>query len=603
MALPSPWTVAERGERLLRGALTTVAEKDGWVRPQRVSAAQLRALGSVRAWHPGVFRQMAACASGIRLELETDSSRLRVELRAGEVPRGSLAVLRDVAAHTGSEPPAADVASADVDGRHLGPFLLAGRDALELELEEAGTQAALPLPGMGPRHRVRVWLPCLAPCSVREVMGDGTYLEPVSPRGELLVLGDSIAQGFVASDPALTWPALLADHLGLDLVNQGIGAQVFQPGSLADAPRAIEPAAVVVEFADNYRFEPCSASGVARDVRAYLGEVAAAWPEAPTWVLTTPPHTEALYPTDARSCVAEVDEMIAAEVARHPQMRLVRAGALLDERLLPRLLADGSDHPGDDGQLMLAERLSFVVDATRAPEAERREAALAELRGLGDEALPVLDALGREAFEPRLADPGAVIADGPHGLRVMWARDRKLVRRALACLGSAPLTCVCGSRSVAREVARAAHGKARPCHLAVWHGAAPEAPGAARDVRPLTTAHAATVRERYAHPEYLAPGQLEDLLARGLVLGGFERGRLVGFVGEHPEGSMGMLEVFEEARGQGWGRALSAAKVRQVLAAGRVPWAQVWPDNAASLALVRSMGFEVLNAERMWFVS
>ena len=602
MADPSPWTVSARAEDLLRGSLAVVAEKDGWVRPQRVSAAQMRALGSVRAWHPGLFKQMAACASGIRLEFETDSSRVRVELRAGEVPRGSLAVLRDVSSHTGEEPPRADVASVDVDGRHLGPFALDG-EALELELEESGAQATLPLPGMGPRRRVRVWLPCLAPCSVREVAGDGTCLEPVPARPELLVLGDSIAQGFVASDPARTWPALVAGHLGLDLVNQGIGAQVFQPGSLADAPSALDPAAIVVELADNYRFEPCSSAAVARDARAYLGEVSASWPDVPTWVLTTPPHTEALYPTDRHSCAAEVDGIIEAEVRRHPQMRLVRASALLDERLLPRLLADGSDHPGDAGQLMLAERLSFVMDSTRAPARERRAAARSVLAELGDEALPVLDALGREGFEPRLVDPGAVIVDGPHGVRVMWARDRKLVRRALVCLGPAGVTCVCGSRSIAREVARSARGRARSCHLAVWRS--PEAPDPAPgfDVRPLGAAYAGTVRERYSHPEYLAPGELEGLLAEGVVLGGFERGRLVGFVGEHPEGSMGMLEVFEEARRRGWGRALAGAKIRQVLAAGRTPWAEVWPDNDASLALLRSMGLEVLPAEGMWFVS
>lgn len=611
-ALASP-SVTARGADLLRGAALIVDEKDGWVRPQRVSAAQLRALGSVRAWHPGVFKQMAACASGIRLEFVTDSDHVRVELRAGAVPRGSLAVLRDVAAHTGGEPPRADVVSVDVDGRHLGPFALgelagerggaagAGPDlapALELDLAEPGSQATLP--GMGPRRHVRVWLPCLAPCSVREVAGDGTCLEPAPERPALLVLGDSVAQGFVASDPARTWPALLADHLGLDLVNQGIGAQVFQPGSLADLPGALEPAAIVVELADNYRFEACAAARVERDVRAYLEEVAAAWPEVPTWVLTTPPHTEALYPTHPKSCVAEVDAMIAREVRRHAQMRLVNAAALLDERLLPQLLADGSDHPGDKGQLMLAERLSFVVDATREPAEERTERALGLLREAGTAALPVRAALTRPGFSPCLVEPGIVIAE-EDGTRLLWASDRKLVRRALTCLGPARLTCVCGAKSVAREVARAAHAPARPCHLVVWQGEPPAA-DPERDIRPLTAAYAGTVRERYSHPEYLAPGELEGLIAEGLVLGGFERGRLVGFVGEHPEGAMGMLEVFEEARGQGWGRALTAAKVRQLAVLGRPAWAEVWPDNDASLALMRSMGCEVLPAEGLWFV-
>lgn len=593
--------VTARGADLLRGALATVPEKDGWVRPQRVSEAQMRALGSVRAWHPGVFKQMAACTSGVRLEFETDSASVCVELRADEVPRGSLSVLRDVAAHTGVEPPRADVASVDVDDRHLGPFELGEKNALTLDLADPGEQATLPLPGMGPRRRVRVWLPCMASCSVRDVTGDGSFIEPVDPRPTLLVLGDSIAQGFVATDPARTWPALVADRLGFDLVNQGIGAQVFQPGSLADAASLVEPAAIVVEFADNYRFEPCSAGNVARDVRAYLDEVSAAWPEVPTWVLTTPPHTDLLYPTHPRSCVGEVDRMIEGEARRHAQMRLVRSEVLLDSHLLPQLLADGSDHPGDAGQLMIADRLAFTIDAT-FEDKEFRKTDAQDLLDDVDKAYPLYAALHKDGFEATLVDSDGIFVDGPFGIRLIDAVDRKFVRRALECLGSARVTCVCGPRAVAREVARAARGKAHPCRLAVRFDASVPEGDPGRDIRTLTPAYADVIRQNYSHPEYLAPGELEVLLAEGLVLGGFEQGRLVGFVGEHPQGSMGMLEVFEEARGRGWGRALALAKMRQVHRRANVPWAEILSENEASLALVTSLGFEVRPADEMWFV-
>ena len=87
------------------------------------------------------------------------------------------------------------------------------------------------------------------------------------------------------------------------------------------------------------------------------------------------------------------------------------------------------------------------------------------------------------------------------------------------------------------------------------------------------------------------------------MIGGFEEGRLVGFVGEHPHGAMGMLEVLPEARRRGWGSALAAAKVRQLLGEGRLPWAEVWPDNDASLALELSMGFDILERGQLWYVS
>ena len=75
------------------------------------------------------------------------------------------------------------------------------------------------------------------------------------------------------------------------------------------------------------------------------------------------------------------------------------------------------------------------------------------------------------------------------------------------------------------------------------------------------------------------------------------------FVGEHAEGAMGALEVAEDHRRQGWGTALAAAKVARHLAAGQTPWAEVWPDNEASLALERAMGFEVRPADEFWVVA
>lgn len=162
----------------------------------------------------------------------------------------------------------------------------------------------------------------------------------------------------------------------MELLNQGIGGQVFQPGTLWGL-EALDPAAIVVEFGENYRYERCAASAVGRDVRAYLSEVALAWPDTPTWVLGVPPHTEDVYPTHARSCFAEVDGLIADAAARHDSMTLVDASALLDEGRLAELLADGSDHPGTRGQEMFARRLlsvmGFGVEKDQEPPADRAE--------------------------------------------------------------------------------------------------------------------------------------------------------------------------------------------------------------------------------------
>ena len=360
---------------LLVGALHTTCEGEGWVRPSRFTPGQLRALGSCRAWHPGLYRQMAAATAGVCLAFECDATRVAVEVRPDPLPSGTRSVLADVARAGTMEPPY-DGLSAQVDGA---PAALSrvSPDVWEIELDSASAPepGLVRLPGMEEPHRVRVWLPCLGGCVVRRVSADGTTIEPLPPRAQLLVLGDSIAQGFVAGDPALAWPARLSAARDLDLVNQGVGGQVFQPGSLAGLGEAVRPGAIVVELGENYRFEPCLSARVEQDVRAYLHELSQAFPEVPTWVVTPMPHLDDVYHDDPRSCCADVAAIIGRHVAAHSQMCLVDGGLLLDEARLGELVCDRSDHPGPGGQEMIARRLAVLMEGGKLPLAGEAPAA------------------------------------------------------------------------------------------------------------------------------------------------------------------------------------------------------------------------------------
>ena len=163
-------TTSARAADLLHGALDTIAEKDGWVRPVRFAPEQLRALGSVRAWHPGSYRQLAACTAGVCLEFETDATRVGLGLRMGQTPRGTRSVIQDVERHTGVSGALHDGVTAVIDGRALPTCLPDEDDLVEIYLEDPGAapeRGLVRLPGMGEPHHVRVWLPCLSPCSGR----------------------------------------------------------------------------------------------------------------------------------------------------------------------------------------------------------------------------------------------------------------------------------------------------------------------------------------------------------------------------------------------------------------------------------------------------
>lgn len=348
---------------LVHGTVSMVEQDYRWVRPLRFTEEQMRALGSCQAWHPGLYRQMARTTAGVCVEFDTDAYEIALEVRVDPEPRGTRDVLDhiDAGQSEGSRPH--DGVSADVNGRHLPCSMPGPRDELVCYSFEGSDPedelGLMPLPGLARTRHVRIWLPCLRGCVVRDVFCDGTFIRPVPHRRTLLVLGDSIAQGFVADDPAFAWPSLLAKRLGLDVLNQGVGGQVFQPGSLYGLAGAIDVARIIVAFGENYRYESCLARRVSRDVRSYLVEVARLWPQVPTQVLTPLWHDEELWPSHVMSCFDQVPSFIAAHAAPYDQMSVVDGLELLDHD--PAILADGFEHPGQRGMRQIATRLNGVI--------------------------------------------------------------------------------------------------------------------------------------------------------------------------------------------------------------------------------------------------
>ena len=70
-------------------------------------------------------------------------------------------------------------------------------------------------------------------------------------------------------------------------------------------------------------------------------------------------------------------------------------------------------------------------------------------------------------------------------------------------------------------------------------------------------------------------------------------GAEVGFVGLHPEGCFGMLEVFPEQRGRGYGAALERHILRFCMEHHRLPYCQVEGENVISMKLQRKLGLEI----------
>lgn len=135
--------------------------------------------------------------------------------------------------------------------------------------------------------------------------------------------------------------------------------------------------------------------------------------------------------------------------------------------------------------------------------------------------------------------------------------------------------------------------------LWVYEGAGPVDGGAAEiSIRPLDVADLDAIERRY---HMLDHEVIVDHLERGWVYGGFNgTGELVGFIGEHTEASMGMLEIFPEYRRRGYARALEAALANKIISEGRVPYGHVAPGNVPSRALQERLGLTIARPRYCW---
>ena len=93
---------------------------------------------------------------------------------------------------------------------------------------------------------------------------------------------------------------------------------------------------------------------------------------------------------------------------------------------------------------------------------------------------------------------------------------------------------------------------------------------------------------------------LRERIDAGVMFGLYQNGRLTGFAGTHEEGSIGLLTVLPEYRRRGIGTVLEQAAIARALERGEIPFGQVAVENAASLALQRSLGMTVADEPVCW---
>ena len=131
------------------------------------------------------------------------------------------------------------------------------------------------------------------------------------------------------------------------------------------------------------------------------------------------------------------------------------------------------------------------------------------------------------------------------------------------------------------------------CWQVAYYGGKPPADDTL-SVRTATESDLPMLTESY---QLISPEELARVVGRDSILLGYHEDRPVGFIGEHLEGSMGLLYVFPEFRRRGFAAALQRELIARTMERGFVPFGQVEKDNRASLRLQEKLG--MTRAERL----
>jgi lysophospholipase L1-like esterase len=223
------------------------------------------------------------------------------------------------------------------------------------------TAVDIPLPPRTSDEPVVIYLPDSVPVTVLEAEPFGGALAAASRGPRWLAYGDSITQGWSATDPGRAWPATVARRLGLDLVNLGFAGSAR--GELPAAAQLAETDAEVITLAwgtNCWSSIPTDAGLIEQMMRLFVTTVRQGHPDVPLLVVSpivrpaaeNAPNRYGATLADLRTALERAAERVAAE-SGDTRLSVLPGRDLVDAEHL----VDGI-HPGDHGHSQLASAVA-----------------------------------------------------------------------------------------------------------------------------------------------------------------------------------------------------------------------------------------------------
>jgi lysophospholipase L1-like esterase len=212
-------------------------------------------------------------------------------------------------------------------------------------------------------HRAVVYLPEGMKPVIMDVMPVGGSIEPASSRKRWVCYGDSIAEGWCASGPAMSWPAIAARECALDAVNLGYAGAARGEIASAEQIAGLQADVISITHGTNcWSRIPHSVDQFRANTEAFLTVVRQGHPETPILVaspIVRPDGEETANRLGATlgDLRATMEDVVRARIdAGETALRLIEGLPLVAQEQL----GDGI-HPNDDGHRAIARALGPVL--------------------------------------------------------------------------------------------------------------------------------------------------------------------------------------------------------------------------------------------------
>ncbi len=319
----------EQPEDFLRGVV--------WPGTRAVPYPRVNPIDRMRV--PGDTWQMATIPVGARLEVVGDATALAIEYRCDN---DELGYRGDGAGVT--------FAAWTAEGLVASLPAVLGEGRVVVPLDASAERTIVHLPeGMKP------W--------VLAVEGIGGSVAPAPAQPRWVVYGDSVAEGWIASEPAMAWPAIAGRRFGLDHVNLGYaGAARGETASAEQVAKLDADVLTVCHGTNCWTRTPHSAAQMAANTHAFLTVLRQDHPETPIVVASpvvrpdaeSTPNRLGATLADLRSAMEDVVRMRIAD--GDDRLHLVEG---LDV-ITASQLGDGI-HPDDGGHTTMARVIGAAV--------------------------------------------------------------------------------------------------------------------------------------------------------------------------------------------------------------------------------------------------